>query len=159
MTGQANIFVSRELEGLLSANSVSIADILQSEGIDYEVDFDSGSVMSEDGNTRDITLALLIGMGIIATATPLIRGVIERLTHKPVIVRELRLVPVESSSGTVIRAADGNPVLYWIELNRLLDPGNGGLSQSERLKLSAEAPMGIRFEIDSTRNQEDAHEQ
>jgi hypothetical protein len=150
---QATILASRELEDLLSANSTSIADILQSQGVNYEVDLDPNAAIGEDGATREVVIALLMAMGIIATATPLIRSTIERLTRRPVAIKELRLVPAESSSGDVIYDANGSPVMYWLEVSRLLDPGNGNLSQSERLKLSAEAPMGIRFEIESSHDQ------
>jgi hypothetical protein len=150
---QATILASRELEDLLSINSTSIADILQSQGIDYEVDFDPDAAIGDNGVSRDVVIALLITMGLIATATPLIRSMIERLTRKPVVIKELRLVPAESSSGDIMYDANGHPILYWVEVNRLLDPEIGNLSQSERLKLSAEAPMGIRFEIDSSHSQ------
>ncbi|MDG4787995.1 hypothetical protein O7626_18965 [Micromonospora sp. WMMD1102] len=146
-TQRLTVFVSRELEGLLVGNSTGVVDILRAHQVDFEVEFGHGGTAPGAGAERDLVLTLLASAAVVATVTPLVRTVLDRLTNRPVVATELRLVPVESSSGEVVRAADGTPVLHWVEVRRLLDDGGRDRSRTERLNLTLEGPLGVRFEL------------
>jgi hypothetical protein len=143
------VFVSRAIEEELTANATSVVEILRDAGVEIDLEIDADLGRANERGTRDFGLTLLLAAAAAASVTPLVRVVLERITRHPVVVTELRLVPAESSTGEVVRSADGEPVLHWVDVHRVLNRDGAG-THEDNLNLILQAPMGLRFELSST---------
>jgi hypothetical protein len=115
------LFLTPEVERFLSENEFDTKQLLQKSGYKVEVRLGQNPAFDSAGKKEPVTI-LLASAAVIAALTPAVRELIRNLSGRDVVVRERRLVPVESSKGDVVRDASGAPVLHWVDVVKGLAP-------------------------------------
>jgi hypothetical protein len=123
MEGQQEVFVflSPEIQELLADNQTDLVDLLRQEGVDVRSGFVQDPSSSSDAGHKEPVTVILASAALVLALTPLLTKLIEALSHEAVIVTEQVLVPVEDSQGQIVRDKEGQPVLHWVERNRVVE--------------------------------------
>ena len=113
------LMIGRDLEAVLQANGLTIHQVLTSvDATDLDTVSDPGAL----SGTRDAVLIMMASAALIAAATPLIVNAFKAMTQRPVVVKELELVPMLDGNGQPVKGTSGEPVLGWRERYVLLEP-------------------------------------
>jgi hypothetical protein len=115
----AYIWFDKDTRRFLVASGVKLENLVEKinlEGLSV------GKDPAAPQNAKDAFMILVGSAAVIATATPIILKLIERLTLKPVIVDEIETEAVRDASGDVVRDHHGRPVLVKQIRKRLLEP-------------------------------------
>ncbi len=139
---QMFISLSPEIEELLFDNQVDLVELLQQEGMDVRQEFAKDPTADANSGYKDATRVIWASAALVLSITPLLSNSISALSHKTVLVKEKVLVPVEDSSGNVVRDSFGEPMLHWLERSRFLESSEEMPSSS---KISLKGPL--RLEI------------
>jgi len=144
MEGQTQIFffISHDIEELLIDNGIDLVEFLQQEGIEVNQDFATDPTTDSKSSYRDPTTIILASAALVLAITPIISKLIAALSHKKVLIKELVLVPVEDSSGNVVKDSYGEPILQWIERVRLLESSEKIGSATQ---ISIKGPVGLEI--------------
>jgi hypothetical protein len=142
------VFASPEVRELLADNETDLVELLRAEGLKVSRGPASLSIPGAEPGLKEPVTILLASAAVIGSLTPIISRVISALAHKQVIAKEHVLVPVEDSKGEVTRDADGNPVLHWMERQRLLESAAKPRDHTS-LKVEGPAALTINFEASS----------
>lgn len=140
------IDLSVDVQKVLADNHVDLAKLLHERGL--EVQFHRMSDPATDTGTasKEPALVLVATAAVIVAATPIIREIIQTLSRRSVVVRGRKLVPVESSDGAVVRNAQNEPILQWINTAEIIEaPATASPSQ----KLSVKIPAGISISYET----------
>jgi hypothetical protein len=113
-------------------------------GFEVRRSYGKAPVQAADG-TKDPVAILVATSTVIASLTPALLKIITVLTRRPVVVKEWIAIPVETSSGGVVRDDSGAPILYWAERHRLLESAG----PEGRITAKVSGPLGLSVEIDS----------
>jgi hypothetical protein len=109
---RVELLLSREVEELLADNGINLAELLARHGTGLRVELATATGVGASRD-KDVAAVLVATAAVIASATPLIIHAFNRLTARPVLVTRVVRVPVEDSTGAVVRDAAGEPVLAW----------------------------------------------
>ena len=139
------IYPSPEIQELLADNNINLADLLKQEGVDITSRL--GTDPTGDKHSKDSTTILMASAAVALALTPILYKVINALTHKTVVVRELVLVPVEDSQGNILKDDDGVPILHWERRTRLLESRE---AKQEDTSMSLKAPLGFELTFSSS---------
>jgi hypothetical protein len=143
---QVFIFADSEIQALLSGYETSLAELLVREGVQVS-DGVAPNPAQVAGSREKEPVSILIGTAaVILALTPVISKAISALANRPVVVTEWVCVPVEDSSGRVLRDANGDPVCTWVERARLLEPSRQGTGQE---KVAISGPLGVKISYES----------
>lgn len=113
------LMIGRDLEALLQANGLTFQQVLASaKATDLTPVSDPGVVEG----TREIATIMMASAALIAAATPLIVNSFKAMTQRPVVVKEMELVPLLDGNGHAVTGATGEPVVTWREKHVLLEP-------------------------------------
>ncbi|MEV4516932.1 hypothetical protein AB0K00_49260 [Dactylosporangium sp. NPDC049525] len=145
-TSDVYVLIKPEVATLLADNGVALTDLLAREGQAVPATTGSDPSSGADG-TKDVLLVLLGVSALVTSLTPVIIRAINRLTRRPVLVREMVLVAVEDSEGRTVPGADGQPILHWVERARFVTPDDGQVA--ERLHGSVKA-LGVEIALESS---------
>lgn len=143
MQNQAELFVfaSSEIQELLADNQLDLVELLNQEGVEAEKGLAMNPAAASANSTqKDPAGVILASAALVLAITPLITKILTALSHRNIVVRELVCVPVENSSGEVVRDQDGKPILHWIERSRLLTKSEQLQSSTE---ISLKGPIGL----------------
>ena len=145
------LLVSSEIQKLLAENDTDVAELLMQQG------FDVGRRLAQDPTQVDVTsesrevVTVLIGSAaVIAALTPTISNIVNALTYKSVVVENMELVPVEDSSGNVVRDAHGEPIMEKRRVPRLIESAT---RPSEQYAMNIRVPA-IEISFSSEKNKE-----
>ncbi len=108
------LFISPELEKFLIDNEISVADMLRETKQEVPIALVDDPATQENRQKEPVTL-ILASTAVIAALTPVLKEVIRRIARRDPVIRDRMLVPVETRDGTVIRNADGEPILHWVD--------------------------------------------
>ena len=139
---QIFISVSPEIEELLLDNQVDLVELLQQEGMNVTQEFAKDPTADANSGYKDPTSVILASAALVLSITPFLSKIISALSHKRVLVKEKVFVPVEDSSGNVVRDSSGEAILHWVERSRFLESSDG---MSSNTKISLKGPL--RLEI------------
>lgn len=139
---QIFLFASPEIEEILINNQIDLVELLQQEGIEVRKEFAKDPATDANSGHKDVTAVILASAALVLAITPIISKVIEALSHKKVLVKELVCIPVENSNGDVVKDSYGQPILQWVERTRFLESSKEMHSNSQ---ISLKGPVG--FEI------------
>jgi hypothetical protein len=139
-----------EIERLLQENHTDVVSLLRQEVEDFRVagidDLPTGVIAKQQGTKEVFTI--LIGSAVLAVAlAPTLKRLIEAFANQPVVVEEAVWVPVESTSGEVVRDAAGAPVLQRVVRHKLLETQRSSTASTE--KLSLEGPMDVKISYET----------
>lgn len=143
-TTPIHVHSSTEIEEALADNGVTIADLLAQQGVPLETEVGSDPASGDDGNKEAVTI-ILATAGLVMAATPLLKRGIRPLVHKSVVATERVLVPVEDSQGNVVRDAEGQPVLRWIDRSRLIE--SAASDPNQKIEISG---FGIELKLEES---------
>src|SRR5580693_4011186 len=107
------VYLPDEVARFLAENGENLADLLRREGLAVNARLEVDP--AEPSGSRDLTLVLLATAAVITALTPTLTRIISAISNRPVLAKELRLRPVEDIKGRVLRDANGNPILHWID--------------------------------------------
>jgi hypothetical protein len=141
------LYASPEVEELLADNGINLVEVLRREGLEVGRGSVTEGIPSAQSGLKEPVTILLASAAVIASLTPIISKTISAITHKPVIVTEQMLVPVEDSTGKVVRDSSGNPQLHWVDRKRLLEPTS---TSRDRMSLKAESPIGLTVSLEAS---------
>ncbi|HZM74184.1 MAG TPA: hypothetical protein VFC19_00570 [Candidatus Limnocylindrales bacterium] len=140
------VLLSRDVSELLADNHSDLATLMTQQDPPVACRPCSDPAFSAQGS-KDLSAVLVSAAVLAAGLTPLLLRLIGRLTSRPVLVTELVLVPVEDSSGVVVQDADSQPVLYWAERVRFVEPS----SDAGPFSVSVQA-LGVRIDLGNPDN-------
>ena len=133
---------SPELDAFLDENGTDLVEILSNEGIVVGQRRTADPAGSAGAREKDPVSILVASAGAALALVPVLSRILSALTHKKVLVKEMMLVPVEDSKGTVVRDAAGNPCLHWVERSRILESAE---QSSPKTSVNVEGPVGLKF--------------
>jgi hypothetical protein len=137
----AHVLLSPEIAQYLGSNDVDLIDLLRGEGVAVERKY--GEAPSKrDGGGKDVGLILFGSAAVIMSLSPIISKVISALTHKAVVVREKELRPVMTASGQPVVDRDGNPVLQWVTVTKVVESRP---APAENTTITIKGPFGIEI--------------
>lgn len=140
------VFTSPDVEAIFTGNRTNLSDLLKREGYDVEQGFGQDPAKASSGDsTREIATTILASAALAAALTPIVLKVIKSLTYKDVVVHEIVLVPVEDSSGNIVKNASGEPVMRWIKQSKILESTRDKNQQEIKIKA-----LGFEIEIKSS---------
>jgi hypothetical protein len=108
------VFLSPDVERFLIDNEIDIRELISRTGQRVDVRRGTDPASTSAGSKEPVTI-LLASAAIIAVATPLLRDLLHTLSGRDAVIRERRLLPVEDSSGNVVRNAKGEATLHWVD--------------------------------------------
>jgi hypothetical protein len=135
---QDRIFISLspEVQELLADNEIDLVSELQNRGLDVEGEH--GRLPGGDVRTKDVTLIILASAAVIGTLGMTIANILDAIgRNRKALVTEKEWVPVVSPNGEVVRDANGDPMLQWVEKHRLLEA-----QQTAQAKSTVEVSAG-----------------
>ena len=91
---------------------------------------------------KEPVTVLIASAGVAMALAPAIARVVTAIGRLPIKTVETVLVPVEDSAGNVVRDADGNPILQWIERAKLLETTGAAKSS-----VDVEGPLGVKVKL------------
>ncbi|WP_175162340.1 hypothetical protein [Achromobacter aegrifaciens] len=107
-------FLSPEVHRYLADNDISTSWLLKQTGKEIAIRLGENPAPDIRGEKEPATI-LLASAAVIAAATPILREVLRTFAGRDPVIRERRLVPVADSSGELVRDANGQPVLQWVD--------------------------------------------
>jgi hypothetical protein len=138
------IFPGAEIEKLWLENQIDILKELREQGLSVERAFTSDPAKDRISQSRDITL-VIIASGITAIAlSQAISKIIETLSRRPVLVKNLVCAPVLDSAGNIVRQENGEVLMEWKEEYKLLEPTQ---PSKENQALKVDLLKGLQFEL------------
>lgn len=87
---------------------------------------------------------ILATAGLTLAITPILNKVLESVTKRPVLVTKKTLKPVEDSNGKVVVDKDGNPQLYWSEIEEFEEP-TAPKHERETVELKGPLKLELKF--------------
>ena len=141
------VYASPEVEELLADNDTDLVELLRSEGLEVIRGSTSEGIPGVALGLKEPVTIILASAAVIASLTPIISRTISALSHKRVITTERVLVPVEDSKGEVVRDANGNPQLHWVDRTRLLE---STAAPHDRTSLKVESPVGLAINFEAS---------
>jgi hypothetical protein len=141
-----HIFVksSREVAELMADSEVSWSEVLRLANLNVQETKLADPVPSLDSRTKEPVTVLLASAGIVMALAPALSRVLHEIFRRPVKVTERVLLPVEDSSGSVVRDNHGNPTFQWVDRTRLLTPEQSSAKSSASLK----GPFQLELKIE-----------
>ncbi|NEP80071.1 MAG: hypothetical protein F6K17_15540 [Okeania sp. SIO3C4] len=134
------ILTSPDVKELLADNQIDLVEVLQKEGINVSQEFAQDPTVDPKSGHKDVATVIMASAVLILAITPVLSKVIAALSHKKVVVKELVCLPVEDSSGNVVRNSSGEPILQWVERTHFLESSTEIESGK---KISLKTPVGI----------------
>ena len=135
----AFLMIGRDLEIVLQANGLTLQQVLTSaEATGLKPVSDPGEL----GGTREVAMIMMASAALIAAATPLIVNAFKAMTQRPVVVKELELVPLLDGNGDAVKGANGEPIVTWREKHVLLEPKQQASSTAEVKGYGFEIKLG-----------------
>ncbi|MEL7071719.1 MAG: hypothetical protein AAGN15_24160 [Cyanobacteria bacterium J06581_3] len=139
----AFVFASSEVQAILADNETNLIELLEREGCEVERGAGQNpSEFSSSGNTKEVVTTILASAALIAVLTPAVIKVIQALTYKSVVVYETVLIPVEDTSGNIVRSSSGEPLLQWVRRSKLLETKTENIQQETTIKA-----LGFEIEV------------
>jgi hypothetical protein len=128
-----------EVEQLLIENDVSVPDLLRKAGVDVAIAHRTDPASLGNGK-KEPAIVLMATAAVVVAASPLIRQIVHNLSGRNVVITERRLIPVEDSSGNIVRDIVGNPILHWVDVVK-------GVAPQEPNRKSTIAGLGIKISM------------
>ncbi|MBP1468914.1 hypothetical protein EYB53_024610 [Candidatus Chloroploca sp. M-50] len=144
---EALVFLAPEIQELLADNQISLEALLRRQGVDVQLRFGQDPTVGHENKHKDPVTIIVASSVVIAALTPLLVRAFETLAYKPVVVREQVIVPVEDSQGNVVRDAQGNPLLQWVDRTRVIETSS---RPQEEASADIKGPLGISIKFKST---------
>ncbi len=144
---QIYVFLSPEIEALLADNGTNVAELLQSEGLPVQQAFATNPATDTAGGSKEPVTIILATAAVVVALTPVLIRLIERLTSKPIILKEKVLSPVEDSHGQVVHDANGEPVLAWQVKSTIIKAEK---TPKEQTRTKIKGPLAIEIEYSSS---------
>jgi hypothetical protein len=138
---------SDEISQLVADLGVDWAELLRQEQIEIQQTLTTDPVQVAGSSEKEPVTVILASAGLIMAIGPALARIITSLSHRPVKVTEIVLVPIEDSKGNVVRDEAGAPVLHWVERSKLLESQNSGTGKSA---VSLEGPLGLKLKLDES---------
>lgn len=137
------VFISPDILDTLLDNNVDLLDLLRNEGIEPRkaLELDPAAIGEKEPAT-----VLIASAALIVSLSPIIARVIQAITSRKVVVREVMLVPVEDSSGNVVKDSRGEPLLQWVVVNRMLESTH----TTEQSSFQIKGPLGLQISYQSS---------
>jgi NADPH-dependent ferric siderophore reductase len=137
------VILGQDVAELFQDNDTDLATLLARDGAHI------ASVAATDPagtafGDKDVALVVLAVAALSSTLTPAIIRVVNRLTHRPVVVKEVVLVPVEDSAGRVVVGPAGEPMLHWMERSRALAMTYGRTNERANATIKA---LGVEITL------------
>lgn len=139
---QVFVFISPEVQETLADNAVDLIDLINQEGVQVKRGFAQNPSKDRDSAYKEPTSVILASAALVLALAPIIKKVISALSHKEVLVNEMVLVPVEDSSGNVVRDNSGNPILHWIRKTKIIESSKEPQDISD---ISVKGPFGFEL--------------
>jgi hypothetical protein len=118
-----HVRLSDEIAELLVNHQIDLVEYLKQQDISAKETFAENPVKSSDTpNEKELATVILVSAGGVALVTLAVTRLIETLQHRPVLVKQKVVKPVEDAAGKVIRGADGSPLLQWVEVAEFVEP-------------------------------------
>ena len=135
------IHMNESVRQILVEHGVDVIRELKKQGLEVERSFQSDPASGEKTH-RDATLVILAsGVAINALGTAIAK-IIDALSRKPVIAKEIGYGPVMDVNGQAIRDKNGNPIQGWMDTPVLLESSQKP-QENSRAKFSF---LGLSFE-------------
>jgi hypothetical protein len=140
------IFQTAEVEQLLMENQIDLVKELRGQGLPVERSFTPDPTREQSNKSRDVALVIIASGITVVALSQAISKIIETLSRRPVVVKEISCCPSLDRNGEVIRQSDGEILMEWREQYKLLEPTHPG---SENQSLNAEISLvkGLQFEL------------
>ena len=135
---EAVLLISSEVEAALLGSGVSIEELIDQANMPVEVKAGTDPAADSTG-TKDPATIMVASAVVIAALTPILKKIIRSLSDKEVVIREKRLVPVEDSSGDIVRNGAGEPILHWVCVAKET------IAESSEPKIALKGPLGIEI--------------
>ncbi len=109
------VFGSAEVERVLADNGVSLAQLLQGEGVDARQTYGTNPVATPGGADKEPVTILFLTAAAIAVLTPVLMRAWGQITRRPLAVEETIVEPMLDPSGKPVLGPDGNVLLRWVQ--------------------------------------------
>lgn len=136
---EVSLFVDPAIEKLLVENQTDLVTLLRRN--DLAVERSAVTRPQASRGEKEPATIIIATAALIAALTPTVSRILEKLSHKPVLVEELAPVPIEDSDGNPVRDAAGNPMIEWVPRQRLIERQVS--SESESYSISG--PLGLKI--------------
>jgi pyruvate/2-oxoglutarate dehydrogenase complex dihydrolipoamide acyltransferase (E2) component len=144
---QAFIFLSPEVKKILDENGIDLVEELNRSGHDVKRTFAPDPAAADRDRSKAAELVILTSAMAFGAVTFGITKIIDALgRNKKILVKEHRCVPVVDNSGAPVLTKEGQPILHWVEVARLVETANA-MQPAESMKIKAGGERGFSFEI------------
>jgi hypothetical protein len=148
---QVFCFLSPEIEALLAENQTDVVELLRHEGLDVSKGFAQALNLSTESGHKEPVSVIIASAAVIVALTPVLSRVIEVLSHRPVVVEEQVLTPLEDGKGNLVCDEVGKPVLHWVNRSHLLRSELGPRRDASSVEIRGPLGISITYQSASTR--------
>ncbi len=143
------VALSPEVLELLNDNQVDLVEELNRQGLQVRRDYRPDPATKTDGQEREIVLIILASAAAFGAVSMGIAKIIDALgRNKRVVVTERQLTPLLDGAGKVIRDPAGQPILYWRDGKRMIEPANVQ-EETSKVDASAGGEYGLHITLES----------
>lgn len=126
---QIYLDLDEELQQLLNENGLSIADLLQQEGIDAQVNTGTLPACSETVRTKDLVTVILASSAAVTAISFAISKILHTLHNKPHFVEYQEPVELRDVQGNVLLDKQGNPLFKMVPKREFVVPATKNQQQ------------------------------
>jgi hypothetical protein len=148
---QVFCFLSQEIEALLAENQTDVVELLRHEGLDVSKGFAQVLNLRVESGHKEAVSVIVASAAVILALTPVLSRVIEALSHRPVVVEEQVLTPVEDGKGNLVRDEMGKPFLHWVNRTHLLMSQPGPRRDASSVEIRGPLGISITYKSATTR--------
>ena len=139
------IEISKEFQQLLVENSLTLEDIIQQQGIDANLQYDTLPDNDEYGSrTRDLVPVILAGSAAVLAVSTAISQLLNTLYAKPYFVEYWAEEELRNGDGDILLDKDGKPQTKFVKKHEIIEP-----SKSQTAKTLDIAAPRIKFKFNT----------
>ncbi len=142
---QIYLDLDEELQQLLNDNGLSIADLLQQEGIHAQVNTATLPASAETTRTKDLVTVILASSAAVTLISFAISKVLHTLHNKPHFVEYQEPVELRDAQGNVLLDKQGNPLFKMVPRKEFIAPATKDQQQDFEINLDLSKGLVIRL--------------
>lgn len=120
MDEKVYLLVSPEVARMLDDHEADLAELLKREGL--KIERESDPTTPPESTKKDAVLVVLATAGAVATITPLVQTVLDKILRRPILIEENVMDVLKDDAGNPLMDASGNPRTYWRKGHKLVEP-------------------------------------
>jgi hypothetical protein len=137
---QIYLELDEELQQLLNENGLSVADLLQQEGIEAQIKSGVLPATTETTRTKDLVTVILASSAAVTAISFAISKVLHTLHNKPHFVEYQEPVELRDAQGNVMLDKQGNPLFKMVPRKEFVTPATK--DQQQDFEVSFDLPKG-----------------